>query len=557
MKNIYVNYIVLSILWLSGISLLFADSDQYKFNDEHMDEVMFFTNQSNLIPFVRDSLDADGDGLGGIAWLDYNNDGFDDLYLTNGIGGQNALYENIKGKQYKNVTQNAGIGNGSGNSSVIAADFDNDGFQDLFLTGDGGLFGFIEETPFKFYRNLGDGTFEDISDKSGITPPRTHITASAADIDNDGDLDLFIAASGSLFPQRQDKSKLFRNNGDFTFTDITMISGIDSQLGACVVGFSDYDEDRDQDLFIGNCNDVSFGVTPIQLFRNDGTGVFSDVTSESKLDQQLGVWMSMTFGDFNNDGHIDIFSTNAGDFSVLPGFFIQPHHLLLNSGDGSFFDVGESAGVANLEFGWGATASDFNNDGLLDIFFAGNWPVSGNITEEHGNPGRLLINHGINKHSGLLTFKDKSKKLGFDFRLSYVSGIANGDINNDGFSDLAIIREKYVDPGTAVLLENQGNENHWIGIKLEGTVSNRDAIGARIELFTMGSKFVSRQVREVYAGIGFGSTDSKRVIFGLGNKTRTDNFLVVNWPGGLNEIFVVSGIDRTFNFKEGSGYKIE
>ena len=312
-----------------------------------------FDDVSSKLNFVHRSIEFGGNGLAGAAWFDYDNDGLLDLFLTNGKTQSNALLRNLGGGTFEDVTAFAGIHADSGSAGVIAADFDNDGWKDLFLTGDGGILHGTAQTPVNFYRNLGDGTFEDVTASSGIEGPRTQLSASAGDIDGDSYLDIFIAASGSVAEDRNDDNRLFRNNGDFTFTDISESSGVKTNLGACTSLFSDYDHDGDFDLIVANCNDREFRPTPLELFRNNGDLTFTDVAVEGGLSRK-GLWMGICGSDYDRDGDTDLFVTNIGN----------GHAFFENQGDGSYVDRTIDLGVLSYPFGWGCAFTDFDNDGF-------------------------------------------------------------------------------------------------------------------------------------------------------------------------------------------------
>jgi len=438
---------------------------------------------------------------------------------------------------------------------VVAVDFDNDGDTDLLTLGDGGIITPTPDSPIQLYVNNGDGTFTDVLSSSGIDAPDSHVTAAVADTDNDGDLDLFIGAPGNLATTMQHASKFYRNDGNMRFTDITDLSGITANLGACVSGFSDYDNDGDQDLFVGNCNDVIFRPTPIQLFRNDGDSQFIDVTIEAGLDLP-GNWMSISFGDFNNDGWVDLFSSNVGQWLDLINFDPnKPRNqaLLINQRNGTFIDVGAQAGVGLLEFGWGASVSDFNNDGWLDIFYAGNFPL-GNLFSrpQFLNPGHMLINSRQGKN---LLFIDSPESLPIDLTFSVTVGVGAADYDNDGNMDIAAVREAVVESGDALLFKNQGLANGWLQVSLEGTISNRDAVGARVTTLGFNAR---RQVREVYGSSSYSSSETKILHFGFGDSgdaNELQGIVRVDWPSGGVEWSQIAGINRRVHLVEGTGNK--
>lgn len=313
-----------------------------------------FEDVSALVDFHHLSVPFDGDGLAGAAWFDYDNDGFLDLFLTNGKTQPNGLFRNDGHGGFIDVSAQAGIQNRRGNSGVVAADLDNDGFRDLFLTGDGGVTG-SGASPVVLYRNNGDGTFSDITAASGIVGPPTASSAAVADIDNDGFLDLFITAPGSLSAHVQHANRLFHNNGNLTFTDISATAGVNTAIGAFAALFTDYDRDGFIDLVVGNGNDVGLAPTPNELFRNNGDLTFTDVAPQVGL-APAGFWMGFGAADYDNDGDVDLFVTNFGAGVGMP------HALYRNNGDGTYTNVGAAARVADFPFAWGCAFKDFDDD---------------------------------------------------------------------------------------------------------------------------------------------------------------------------------------------------
>ena len=493
-----------------------------------------FEDASGLIPFEHAGLQFGGGGLTGAAWFDYNNDGWIDLFLANGKTQPNALFENDGNGGFVNVASVAGVENGLGNAGVIAGDIDNDGWQDLFLTGDGN--GFVQ-SPVKLYRNV-NGTFEDITDSSGIVGPLTHGSAVFADINNDGYLDLFIEGIGSLATNTQHANKLFLNNGDLTFTDISVSSGVDTSLGACAAFFSFYDDDPFIDLFVADCNNVNFAPTPIELFKNLDGVTFNNVGPAAGLSPG-GFWMGVGPADYDNDGDIDIFVTNLG--TTPPGIF--KHALYRNNGNGTYTNVAAVANAAAYEFGWGCTFTDFDNDGYADIFFAGSLPGAGFgiIGPGLGNPGTMLFNNG----SG--GFIDHTSSMPLDLSSHFTSGVAQGDYDNDGFADVVVALTAYGNTsGQPVLYHNLGNDQNWVKLKLEGTTSNRDAVGARVDV----AAGALSQTKEVYAGTSFLSMDSQWLTFGIGEAEATDS-VTVRWPNGVSETFDNVQAGQTVTLVEG------
>jgi len=536
-----------------------------------------FDNVSALLgPYMRS---ATGEGLGGIAWLDYDQDGDLDLYLTNGVGAFNGLFRNNGDGTFTDMTFAAGVANGTGNSGVVAADIDNDGYPDIFLTGEGYLAGPVQ-TPTSLYHNNGDGTFNDITATAGVPGAGTALSAAMGDVNGDGFLDIFIASPGHIpfltgpGTGESHENKLYLNNGDLTFTDVTAVAGVGGLYvdffgdvvsdGACVAAFSDYNNDGLADIFVGNCNaywstslpkqPIPVRPTPFNLFRNNGDGTFTDVATVAGLDLP-GFWMGLAFGDYDNDGDLDLFATSTG--TALGGVF--PHALFRNNGDGTYTEVSASVGIPNSEFGWGCTFADFDNNGAIDLYQVGSLPMFGIVGPGAGSPGRLYFNDGNG------SFVEDTAATGVDLSSKYTSGLAQGDFDGDGFADIAVMTAPY--PGVAseefVLLRNRGNNNHWLTVRLVGTMSNRDGIGALIVVETGKSvreagggkaagSAVRRQLREVRAGSSLASSETPWPTFGLGQKRRAK--VTVIWPSGLIESFRGNAADQVIVLVEGTGH---
>ena len=521
-------------------------------------------------PFVHNSNVPNGDGMAGAAWFDYDRDGDLDLFLANGQGSNNALYQNNGAGSFVDVALAAGVTNGLGNAAVVVADLDNDGDQDVFLTGDGGMMG-IGDSPIKLYRNdlvpSGVATFRDVTVASGIVAPRTHMDATFGDIDNDGYLDLFVGASGSFCPAGptgtcspgNHRNRLYRNTfattGALTFQDITAGSGVGTALGACASFFGHYDNDPWIDLFVGNCNalQLPWPVTPIpapnEIFRNNGNNTFTNVVSPTVGLDTGGFWMGFAQADFNNDQLVDLFVTNLGTSGPAAHAFWVKTGTLNPTPPPTYIDFAAAVGVAGLEFGWGATAQDFDRDGWADLYFAGALPQFGVIGPPLANPGRMLLNQlGL----GVVPFLDVTATLPASANLQnrFSSGVAAADYDNDGDVDLVVQTDVAGGGnGAPLLLANQGiDANGWLTVCVQGTTTNRDGVGARIGV---GNGSVL-QVREVYSGNGYLSSDSQWHTFGMGTATNT-NLLAVWWPNGTLEIFPNTTSNQQVLLVEGSG----
>ncbi len=519
-------------------------------------------------PFVHSS--PNGDGLGGAAWLDFDRDGFLDLFLTNGQGSNNALYRNNGAGGFTDVAAAVGVANGRGNAAVVAADLDNDGDQDLFLTGDGGMMG-IGDSPVRLYRNnlipTGVANFTDVTVGSGIVPPPSHMDATFGDIDNDGFLDLFIGASGSFCPggatpactPGNHRNQLYRNtfatSGALTFQDITAGSGVGTALGACTAFFGHYDNDAFIDLFVGNCNGLAlpWPVTPIaapnELFRNNGNNTFTNVANATNGFNTPGFWMGFGQADFNNDLLVDIFTTNFGTALAAPHAFWAKLGTLNPVPPPTYVDAAVPVGVAGLEFGWGATAQDFDEDGFADLYFAGALPQFGIIGAPLANPGRMLLNQF---GAGIIPFNDITATLPASANLSnrFSSGVAAADYDNDGDVDVVVQTDVLGGGnGAPLLLNNQGvDANNTLTVCVRGTTVNRDGVGARIGVGN--GSFL--QLQEVYSGNGYLSMDSQWQTFGLGAATVTTT-LAVWWPNGVVENFPNATANQQVLLVEGTG----
>jgi len=364
--------------------------------------------------------------------------------------------------------------------------------------------------------------------------------AAFSDINNDGYLDLFIGSPGAKVHQEQHSNKLYLNNGDLTFTDISFEAGIDTQLGACAVGFSDYNSDGWSDIFVANCNEIAFNPTPMELFKNNGNLTFTNVADEVGFTDP-GFWMSVSFADYDNDGKQDLFSTNLGD-SIPQRVF--RHGLFRNNGDGTYSDIGVEMGLSDWEFGWGSSFIDIDNDGFPDILFTGSLPPDPFhiIGRGSGNPGRLFMNEQGESFSLVATY---------GLHNQFTSGLATGDFDNNGFPDIVMVTSDFLgSEGRPLLLQNPGNDNNWVTIKTVGTRSNRDGVGALVEVTAGGVTYI----KEVHSGSSFLSADSPWLTFGLGSKTNPS--IVIAWPSGLRESFGELDIRKLHTLREGSGEEI-
>jgi len=494
----------------------------------------------------------------GCAFLDYDNDGWMDIYLVNSgkcdfftpdSPLRNALYKNNRDGTFTDVTEKAGVGGGGYGQGVAVGDYDGDGLPDLYVTQYGRSI---------LYHNNGDGTFTDVTEKAGVAAPGWSSSAVWFDYDNDGRLDLFVGRFVD-FSKELNKpcgihedgqrhycipkvyspmpSWLFHNNGDGTFTDVSKESGIASHPGkAWGVVATDINNDGLMDLFVANDTVANF------LFVNRGKGKFEEVgevggtaySAEGRARSGMGV----DSADFDQDGFMDLFVANLDR---------ELFSLYRNNHDGTFDDHAGSTAIGNatrLMSGWGLKFFDFDNDGDLDLLLANGNPDD-LIEQLHSQvkyQEPMLLFHGTGK--GFENISAQSGPL-FAKALS-ARGLALGDFNNDGAIDVLISANN----GAPLLLRNNvGTQNHWLGIKLAGKKSNPDAVGARI---TYQAQDLRRSRMKVGGG-SFLSDHDPRVVLGLGTRTKID-WVEVKWPlPGAIERFTDLPIDRYVTLVEGQG----
>jgi hypothetical protein len=498
-----------------------------------------FSNVSELIQEDEAFSRGQGEGYGGLAWLDYDQDDDLDLFLTNETGYSSALLRNNGDCTFTNVSVEASAAIMTGNSGVVVGDIDNDGYPDIFLSGTGFFAGPVQSATVLLH-NQGDGTFADISATAGVPGAETALSAAFGDINNDGYIDLFVSAQGHLVfifpPQVQHVDKLYLNNGDLTFEDISVSSGANGGEGSCVASFSHFDDDEYIDLFVGVCNAVNLAPTPWHVYRNRGDNTFEDVAAFTRLDKR-GYWMSSTFGDIDNDGDFDIFATNLGGSNT--------HHLWRNNGDGTYVDIAPDNGDGQDYWAWGATFADFDNDRFQDIYYVGELPGgSGTGGLGRGNRGYFFFNNGNSR------FTVDNAALDLDMRGRGATGLSNADFDGDGFVEFAIMTSPTGAHPVAepVLMRNNGNDNNSLTIQLEGTDSNRMGIGARVEVISPDGTF---QAREIWAGSSFVSSESPWPVFGLGDESSAE--VTVYWPSGRVETFGSRAAGYKHYLVEGGG----
>jgi hypothetical protein len=476
---------------------------------------------------------------GGIAFLDYNNDGLLDIFLVN--GGQvkdpmlppfhfdrhdpaywNRLYRQNKDGSFTDVTEKAGLGSAGDTNygmGVAVGDYDNDGFPDIYVTNYGKNI---------LYHNNGDGTFTDVTAKAGVAAGGWSVSAGFFDYDNDGKLDLFVTRYLDWSPQTSKtcgtpadpmycppgefpavSNILFHNRGDGTFEDVSAASGIAAKKGHGLgVAFADYDGDGFTDIFVAN------DVTNQFLFHNNGNGTFTEtgldsgtaLTSEGKMLSGMGV----VFQDYDNDGLLDLLVTQ------LPH---QPYVAFHNDGKGTFSAQELEAGfgaISGQSSGWGVGLEDFDNDGWKDAFI-----VQGHVFDNVEKYDSTLSYRELPllalNHKGHFERAESGSLVPVAGR-----GAAFGDLNNDGWIDVvtSALGER------PQLFLNRRGKSHWLTITLRGTRSNRDGFGARVQ--------VNGQVRFATAAGSYLSSNDKRLHFGLGSAETAE--IEILWPSGIHQI---------------------
>jgi len=455
---------------------------------------------------------GDSEYGGGVSFADFDNDGWDDITYASENGVDLYFFKNTNGV-FNLVTFN-GISNTSKAKQVIWVDYDNDGDKDFFVTA--------IEGKNAFYSNDGEMNFTDISSTIGIfqTDLFTY-GASFGDIDNDGDLDLFISNRSP-----EDHNYLYRNDSGI-YVDITGTSGIslEGQLSFCSI-FFDYDKDGLQDIYVSNDKEENIN----RLYKNLGDGVFQDVSESSNAGVDVSA-MSTTLGDFNNDGWFDIYITNT-PFSQVSS--IQGNVLLKNNGDGTFTNVATETGTSFDSVGWGSVFLDADNDGLLDIYVS---------SSENGN-GSLISSAFYHQQDDETFMIPQDIGFNTDLRESYSNAI--GDINNDGKPEIVVGNDT---DNNFLWQNNTLNENNWLKVKLEGVVSNKDGIGNTIEINVDGQS----QYRYTLAGEGYLSQNSFYEFFGTGLSNLID-YVKVTWTStGATETFNNIEANQSITIKEGIG----
>ena len=480
----------------------------------------------------------------GAGFADIDNDGNIDLYIVNipgpfqqngptsNTGTTNVLYRNNGNGTFTDITKRAGVGHQGYGMGCVFADYNGDGYVDLYVTNYG------ENV---LYRNNGDGTFNDMTETAGVACELWSTGAAFADVDGDSDLDLYVCnyvtydlvaleqmkaeslQSGKPVPsalnphvfEPQD-NVFYRNNGDGTFTDVTAEAGVAAPGGRSMQAiFSDFDADNDLDLYVANDTSINY------TYRNDGSGIFTDVSAESWAADFRGS-MGVAAGDYDSDGDIDLFMSHWVDEENA-----LYRNLLKEEGTAEhirFVDESYTAMLAEesiKQIGWGTALFDYDNDGDLDIFV-----TNGSTFQELKRPQVLIAQRDtLFRNNGDGTFTDVSKIVGITLLPIHVGrGASFGDYDNDGDVDIFIVNN-YAKP--TLLRNDGGNRNNWLHVELIGTNANRNAVGAKIQVKTVNQT----QISEIYAGDSYMSSNSFIAEFGVGSATQVESLAVI-WSNG-------------------------
>lgn len=504
--------------------------------------LVFFAShfcQSQTFSDVAESLEMDvqfaSSGLmgGGCAWFDYNNDGWEDVYITGGHN-EDALFRNNGDGSFTNIIFEAGFIDTSDRNTigVVTGDIDNDGYREVFVTTQNAGFGFNHVENFLFYNN-GDGTFEDISESAGLTEAKWALSATFLDANSDGLLDLFVGnyieTSGVILDEFNNPvgfdhecylDDLYINLGDLTFINAT--EDFEALNLGCTLALASSDFDRDGDVDLMVANDFGEWVESSKLLRNEAESeYFSDISESSGCDIEI-YGMGVAVGDYDEDMDLDYYITNIG-----------PNVLLEQTGPEDFEDTAASQGIVDemagdgFAVGWGTFFFDYDNDTYLDLFVA-NGHIDAVPWLDNDVPQANRLFHGSS--SGW--FEDAQGEIPENLYKS--RGCAYADFNKDGALDFGVmsVHQQFEAANDQfALYQNAGGAGNYVSLDLEGLVCNRDAFGTQVELHADGRSFL----REVDGGSSHCSQNSSIVHFGLGDIEEIDS-VIVNWPIGPQHV---------------------
>ncbi len=544
--------------FVDGAPVIFVDVT-------HAAGIDIFHHRSGT-PEKRTILELPGSG---VALLDYDNDGWLDIYLLNGstfaaLKGKEAppramLLHNNHDGTFTDVTDRAGVANERWGFGVAVGDYDNDGWPDIYVSNFG---------KNRLYHNNHDGTFTDVGEKAGVTLGGWSTGATWGDYDRDGFLDLFVPGYVRFDPDHPpvpgkgglppgfctfrgievicgprglpgEGDHLFHNNGDGTFTDVSVKAGVSDPKGyyGFASVFVDVDDDGWIDLAVANDS------VPKYLYRNKHDGTFEDISYISGFalndEGREQASMGIAVGDYNRDGKVDFYITNFSD---------DYNTLYRNDGDGNFSDVTARAGIATVTLpflGWGTGFLDYDNDGWPDLFVANGHAYPGVDKQDWGTTWaqRPLLFRNLDGTK----FQEVPPATGSGLATVLTArGAAFGDLFNEGRIDVVI---NNVDSTPTLLRNVVNNSNHWVTLRLVGgPKSPRDAIGAKVFVTTGGVC----QRGDVFSGGSYASSSDQRLHFGLGAATKVDK-VEIQWPSGTKEQIILPAVDRIYTVVEGKG----
>ncbi|HUT62439.1 MAG TPA: CRTAC1 family protein [Anaerolineae bacterium] len=470
-----------------------------------------------------------------ISLADFDMDGDLDIYIS-AVYTENRFFQNEGNLRFKDITSIIRLGGGNYDThGIVWADFDNNGYLDVFVANN--LEALSQQRgevlhPNVFFRG-GDEGFIECAFKSGLAGNTFNYSCgvTTADVNGDGLLDLYVS-EGGYRKGPECANSLYVNNGDGTYRDIAAQAGVAHEGNGYCCSFSDYDNDGDPDLYVGNINDTSDPVTFV-LYRNNGDGTFADVTEELGLSRS-GNNISCFWGDIDTDGDQDLFlgcSSGPGHPEEKWGANV----LFRNNGNGTFTDISKEAGIDIVTNSRGTTMGDIDNDGDLDIIVTNSW-----------YDALVFINDGKGK------FTESHEKTGGSW--FYGHGLALGDLDNDGDLDLVggnWRRPSASNPGKWFLFRNKTDNTHFIKINVKGTKSNRSAVMSKVWVYDAGKTKDNRSLRgfrEVIAGSGTFPGNPLQIHFGLDATKKYD--IVVKFPSGIERILENVGTGKTYDIYE-------